>query len=84
MIKLMVRHHLHESKPQGHMRLVLLPIVYNAMAAKKHLHSHPLFIAMDAEMRRSNYWPLVSHPHVCTTRAALSTSPERPPVFMYV
>jgi len=44
------------------MRLVLLPIVYNAMAAKEHLHSHPLFVAMDREMRKSSYWPLVSHP----------------------
>ncbi len=61
-IKLMVKTHLNESKAQGHMRLVLLPIVYNAMGDKANLRAHPLFVAMDREMRRSNYWPLVHHP----------------------
>ena len=44
------------------MRLVLLPIVYNAMGAKESLRRHPLFLAIDREMRRSTYWPLVNHP----------------------
>jgi hypothetical protein len=61
-VKLMVKAHLNEAKAQGHMRLVLLPIVYNAMGDKAKLRSHPLFVAMDREIRRTNYWPLIYHP----------------------
>lgn len=62
------------------MRLVLLPIVYNAMADRKDLRSHPLFVAMDREMRRSSYWPLVSHPPFLPV---VQTNPAAPsePVF---
>ncbi len=76
-IKLMVKTHLNESKPQGHMRLVLLPIVYNAMGDKANLRTHPLFVAMDREMRRSNYWPLVHHP---PAEAAGAVGDDRPSV----
>ena len=47
---------------QGHLRLVLLPIVYNAMAQKRNLRSLPLFIALAAAMRRSAYYQLLKHP----------------------
>ena len=61
-VKILVKAHLNESKAQGHMRLVLMPIVYNAMGDRANLRAHPLFVAMDREIRRSTYWPLVSHP----------------------
>lgn len=32
-----------ERGQQGHLRLILLPIVYNALAANDHLHDHPLY-----------------------------------------
>ena len=45
--------------PQGHLRLVLLPIVYNALAQREDLHSHPLFQALHRTLRPSTYWPLL-------------------------
>lgn len=59
-IKRLVRDHLGETKPQGHLRLVLLPIVYNAMASKEELHGHPLFKPLHRAMKRSSYWPLLT------------------------
>lgn len=54
------------SKPpgcaQGHLRLVLATIVYNAMAQKACLRSLPLFRALAAAMRASTYSPLLTHP----------------------
>ena len=47
---------------QGHLRLVLLPIVYNAMAAKEAQRKLPLFHALAAALRRSSYYPLLKHP----------------------
>ena len=47
---------------QGHLRLILLPIVYNAMAAKESLWKLPLFIALQQAMRASTYNKLLRHP----------------------
>ena len=49
-------------RAQGHLRLVLLPIVYNAMAAKENLRTLPLFIALQKAMRASSYDRLLRHP----------------------
>ena len=47
---------------QGHLRLVLLPIVYNAMAQKENLRALPLFAALQRAMRASSYECLLRHP----------------------
>ena len=47
---------------QGHLRLILLPIVYNAMAAKESLWKLPLFVALQQAMRASTYNKLLRHP----------------------
>ena len=47
---------------QGHLRLILLPIVYNAMAQRENLRSLPLFRALQRAMRASSYDPLLRHP----------------------
>lgn len=47
---------------QGHLRLVLLPVVYNAMQAKEELRATPLFSALSRAMRRSTYFPLLQPP----------------------
>lgn len=47
---------------QGHLRLVLLPIVYNAMALKELLRQLPLFRALQAVLRASAYDCLLRHP----------------------
>lgn len=41
---------------------MLLPIVYNAMAAKEAQRKLPLFHALAAALRRSSYYPLLKHP----------------------
>ena len=46
---------------QGHIRLILLPIVYNAMASKSELRDTPLFQALEAAMRQSTYCDLLQH-----------------------
>lgn len=61
-IKKVVRDYLGETKPQGHLRLVLLPIVYNAMASREELQTHPLFKPLHDAMQASSYWPLVIKP----------------------
>lgn len=47
---------------QGHLRLILLPIIYNAMAAKENLRALPLFTALHQAMRASTYDCLLRHP----------------------
>lgn len=61
-IKRVIRSHLGDTKPQGHLRLVLLPIVYNALATKEELQSHPLFLPLHTAMKNSSYWPLLLKP----------------------
>ena len=69
---------------QGHIRLALLPVVYNAMSAKETLRNMPLFTALDAAMRKSTYYPLLQrqsrvsapelHPATAAASAAAATS----------
>jgi hypothetical protein len=47
---------------QGHLRLVLLPIVYNAMAQRSDLRITPFFKALHRTMKRSTYYPLLRLP----------------------
>lgn len=61
-IKVLVRREIGESSPQGHLRLVLVPIVYNALAMRGEFRHHPLFLALHRAMRISNYWPMLLHP----------------------
>ena len=61
-IKVLVRRELGESTPQGHLRLVILPIVYNALVSKSELREHPLFLALHKQMRLSSYWDLLLQP----------------------
>ncbi len=58
-VKIIVRREMGDVTPQGHLRLVLLPIVYNAMAQRPDLRASPLFRALHAAVRRSSYAPLV-------------------------
>lgn len=58
-VKAIVRQELGESAPQGHLRLVLLPIVYNAMAEKDEMRTTGLFTALHAALQQSTYWPLL-------------------------
>ncbi|KAK9838539.1 hypothetical protein WJX81_006074 [Elliptochloris bilobata] len=51
-----------ENMASGHVRLVLVPIAYNAMAAKEAQRKQPLFVALAAALRRSTYFPLLKHP----------------------
>ena len=44
---------------QGHLRLILLPIVYNAMAQKPEMRSLPLFHALHRAMKLSTYFPFL-------------------------
>lgn len=55
---------------QGHLRLVLAAIVYNAMAQKAGLRLLPLFRALSAAMRASTYDPLLIHPPADPTAKA--------------
>ena len=50
------------------MRLVLLPVLYNAMADTPELHNTPLFQALHSAMLNSTYEPLVHLPAVECTR----------------
>ena len=47
---------------QGHLCLVLLPIVYNAMAQRSDLRITPFFKALHRAMKRSTYYPLLRLP----------------------
>lgn len=46
---------------QGHLRLILLPIVYNAMAQKPEMRSLALFHALHRAMKLSTYLPLLKN-----------------------
>lgn len=59
-VKVLVRQALGD--PQGHLRLILLPIVYNAMAQKQKLRSTPFFRALHRALRSSNYFELLKLP----------------------
>ena len=51
------------ARPQGHMRLLLLPVLYNAMAQSEDPRHHvlsPLFQALHAAIHASTYSPLVA------------------------
>ncbi|EIE18091.1 hypothetical protein COCSUDRAFT_60584 [Coccomyxa subellipsoidea C-169] len=62
-VKLLVRQELgDDNTPQGHLRLVLLPIVYNAMALKEQLRGLPLFRALQGAICASAYDCLLRHP----------------------
>ena len=58
-IKVIVRNEIGEATPQGHLRLVLVPIVYNALVSRHECRSTPLFRALHCAMRTSTYWPLL-------------------------
>ena len=61
-LKIVVRRALGDVRaPTGHMRLVVAPIVYNAMAARPAARATPLFGALEAALRASTYWPLLLH-----------------------
>ena len=47
---------------QGPLRLVLLPVIYNAMQSKEELRDLPLFTALKAVLRQSTYFPLLQTP----------------------
>lgn len=53
---------MHTRTAQGHLRLVLAPIVYNAMAQKACLRALPLYRALRRVLRASTYDPLLHHP----------------------
>ena len=44
---------------QGHIRIVLLPIIYNIMVSKESYWETPFFKALEAAMLNSNYAPLL-------------------------
>ena len=58
-VKVIVRKEIGEATPQGHLRLVLVPIVYNALVARADLRDSSLFRALHRAMRVSTYWPLI-------------------------
>ena len=58
-VKVIVRQEIGEATPQGHLRLVLIPIVYNALVVQEDLRSSPLFHALHRAIRSSTYWPLL-------------------------
>eukprot|EP00232_Nephroselmis_pyriformis_P020818 CAMPEP_0182862382 /NCGR_PEP_ID=MMETSP0034_2-20130328/6027_1 /TAXON_ID=156128 /ORGANISM="Nephroselmis pyriformis, Strain CCMP717" /LENGTH=395 /DNA_ID=CAMNT_0024994429 /DNA_START=160 /DNA_END=1347 /DNA_ORIENTATION=- len=62
-VKVTVRQALgEESTPQGHLRLVLLPIAYNAMSHQTKLRALPFFSAMHKALRASSYYKLLKLP----------------------
>lgn len=61
-VKQIVRKEIGDATPQGHLRLVLLPIVYNALVTREDLRATPLFRALHRVMRASSYWPLLRLP----------------------
>ena len=58
-VKVIVRKEIGEATPQGHLRLVLIPIVYNALAGRADLRTTPLFRTLHRAVRVSTYWPLL-------------------------
>jgi hypothetical protein len=68
-VKVLVRKMLgEENTPSGHLRLVLLPIVYNAMSQKSELRTSVLFKRLHGAMKRSAYYPMLKHPPPGTTK----------------
>ena len=61
-VKVVVRKEIGEATPQGHLRLVLLPIVYNALVVRQDLRSTPLFRALHRAIRPTSYWSLLRLP----------------------
>lgn len=51
-----------ENTPSGHLRLVLLPIVYNALSQKAELRRTSLFKTLHMAVKRSKYYSLLKHP----------------------
>jgi len=84
-IKHIVRQELgDEATPQGHLRLVLVPIIYNALAQKPELREIPLFTALHKAMKRSNYYQLLRPPEPEIIAELESTMPGidiDPPLF---
>lgn len=58
---------------QGHLRLVLLPVVYNTML-KSELCNTALFNALEKAMRQSTYFPLL-----LSRKPADDSSSNQPP-----
>ena len=54
------RRHCVRSGVQGHLRLVLVPVLYNALADQPMLQDTPLFRALHRTMFASGYAPLVN------------------------
>ncbi|KAK9826502.1 hypothetical protein WJX81_007296 [Elliptochloris bilobata] len=81
-VKAIVRQELGEKlMPQGHLRLVLAPIVYNAMAQKACLRALPLYRALRRVLRASTYDALLHHPpaHTLPNVVGSSTAAAEPP-----
>jgi len=58
-IKVQVRQWLGDEISNGHLRLVLLPIVYNALIQKKELRETKLFKRLHLAMKHSTYYDLL-------------------------
>lgn len=58
-VKTTVRKEIGEATSQGHLRLVLVPIVYNALATHADARNSALFRALHRVIRVSTYWPLL-------------------------
>lgn len=77
----------------GHLRLILLPVLYNALVEQPQLHETPLYIALHAAIMASSYGPLVhgagslfgkAHAGVCTRSVKYSIKTSQadwPPIF---
>ncbi|KAK3273161.1 hypothetical protein CYMTET_18587 [Cymbomonas tetramitiformis] len=62
-VKAIVRQILGEEKvPPGHLRLVLIPIVYNAMVKRPQMRDTPFFRALHTALKASTYYPLLENP----------------------
>ena len=44
---------------QGHIRIVLLPIIYNIMVGREEFWQTPFFTALESAMQSSTYMPLL-------------------------
>jgi hypothetical protein len=61
-IKQIVKQELGEDNPQGHLRLILLPIVYNTLAQKEEYCRLPFFHALHNAIMTSTYKELIMLP----------------------
>ncbi|RMZ56146.1 hypothetical protein APUTEX25_004570 [Auxenochlorella protothecoides] len=84
-VKVVVRKELgEENTPQGHLRVVLIPIVYNALSQKSMLRSLGLFKALHRAMKQSTYFPLLRPPpddFMEELDAELAKESVQPPLF---